>query len=115
MTSNKDYQKVPSPEVTGGDAAEVHIGMTNQIQLQEYDKKEESKHNEQNKDKNKTLKEYKMGPLYDEHQWVDIRNLRLDGLPSNWSWEQVQKWLYETNLWIMWDILDGIEGYGIHG
>eukprot|EP01084_Bolivina_argentea_P076826 139281_1 len=52
-----------------------------------------------------------MGPLYDEHQWDDIKNLTLDDLPSNWTWEQVQKWLYETNLWIMWDILDGIEGY----
>eukprot|EP01084_Bolivina_argentea_P303232 523479_1 len=27
-----------------------------------------------------------------------------DGSPSKWSWEQVQKWLFENNLWDMWDI-----------
>eukprot|EP01084_Bolivina_argentea_P009479 17703_1 len=36
----------------------------------------------------------------------EIKDQRLDGSPSNWSWEQVQKWLYENNLWIMWDIFD---------
>eukprot|EP01084_Bolivina_argentea_P012650 23670_1 len=50
--------------------------------------------------------------------WDEIKDQRLDGSPSNWSWQQVQKWLYENNLWIMYDTLnesfetdkDGIDG-----
>eukprot|EP01084_Bolivina_argentea_P009478 17700_1 len=106
MTSTKEYQ----PILTGGNEEAIN----NHIELQVYDNEdneEENKYNEQdkeeenkdNEDKNKTLEEYKMGPHY---KLDKIKDQRLDGSPSNWSWEQVQKWLYENNLWIMWDIFD---------
>eukprot|EP01084_Bolivina_argentea_P012653 23673_1 len=105
MTSTKEYQQI----VIGGNEEAIK----NQIELQVYDNEEnndseeennneqdneenkdneeENKYNEQDKDKDKTLEEYKMGPRY---KLDKIKDQRLDGSPSNWSWEQVQKWLY---------------------
>eukprot|EP01084_Bolivina_argentea_P012652 23672_1 len=111
MTSTKEYQQI----VIGGNEEAIK----NHIELQVYDN-EENKDNEEENEynyKNKTLEEYRMGPRY-EHVLDEIKDERLDGSPSNWSWQQVQKWLYDNNLWIMWDVLDegketdrdGIEG-----
>eukprot|EP01084_Bolivina_argentea_P180387 311639_1 len=104
MASKTEYQQVQL--VTDADEEVHHIAMTNQIELQEYDK-EENKYNKQNKDgPNKTQEQYKLGPKFDVDLWDDIKDQRLDDSPSNWSWKQVQKWLYKNNLWIMWDVFN---------
>eukprot|EP01084_Bolivina_argentea_P180388 311640_1 len=100
MTSKTEYEQVSNPLVIGVDE-ELHIAMTDQIELQDgmqielqvpmrYDE-EETPPSKKNKSKyesydiNKTLEQYKLGPKFYDNLWDEIKDQRLYGSPSNWS------------------------------